>query len=110
MCSSDLAYDDRVGRFVSSWRVGERACQVETDPHDLRPTRVVVRHGEVLVSEVRVLSRDAKGLPEVLRMRAPSRDADVEVRLRDVAYDVKLPTSAFVLDPPSRMAREYVGR
>jgi outer membrane lipoprotein-sorting protein len=66
-------------------------------------------HDADLVSEIRILERDAKGLPIELELAAPVAGAAVEVELRDVSYDVAFDASVFVLEPPRSIVPEYLG-
>lgn len=104
-----LEYDDRAGRFVFTWLDHGSARRVEIDPETSRATRATVRKGGEVVSAIEVIKRDDRGLPVVLKLEAPKEKIGVQVRLRDVSYDVEFEPEVFELDPPTRIVPEYLG-
>ena len=88
------------------WARGPQSFTVTLDPASARVAAAEVRHGEALVSAVKVLSRDAKGLPEALDLQVPSAKVQVEVRLRDLTYDPEVSTDVFRLQLPRGATEE----
>jgi hypothetical protein len=104
-----LVYDGRRGSFLLTWQRGETGHRVDVDPETSRVTAAELRRNGKPASRVTVQERDDKGLPICLRLRAEDPTADVEVRLRDVAYDVPIEDAVFVLTPPRDVTPEYLG-
>jgi outer membrane lipoprotein-sorting protein len=103
-----LSYDDEIGRFVLTWQVDAAVHRVEVDPASSRVVAAEIRREGAVASRVLVEERDERGLPIALRLRVESPPTDVEIRLRDVAYDAELADDVFVLTPPRNVKPEYL--
>lgn len=104
-----LVYDDKIGRYVGDWTDQGMTHRVEVDPESARATRATISAEGTLLSEIRILERDVAGLPVELELNAPAADIGVEVRVRDVSYDVAFDSSIFILDAPRNITPEYLG-
>lgn len=107
--SATLVYDDKIGRYVGTWTDQDLTHRVEVDPESARATRATISAEGTLLSEIRILERDAAGLPVELELNAPAADVGVEVKLRDVSHDVTFDASVFILDAPRSITPEYLG-
>lgn len=101
---ADAKLDGKAWRW--QWARPPQSFTVTIDPETSRPTAAEVRHGEALVSSVKVLSRDGRGLPEALHLQVPAAKVEVEVRLREVTYDPEVSADVFSLAIPRGASEE----
>jgi len=106
---AQLAYDDHAGRILASWADGSQKRRVEIDARSHRVARATVAVGAQVLTEVEVRDWDERGLPASLEIRVPATGDDVEMKLRDVAYEPTLDPALFVLEPPRGAKLEHLG-
>ena len=68
----------------------------------------VVTSGGATVTRIEISARDARGLPTTLQLEVPPAKSNVEIRLRDVDYDVTLDPSVFELPVPAGVTPEHL--
>ena len=103
-----VAWDDALERLVATWQEGAHTMRVEVDANENRVTRAtVISRGDVL-TDIEVRGWDDHGLPAELALRVPATGDDVELKLRDVAYDPVLDPGVFTLEPPRGAKLEHL--
>jgi hypothetical protein len=105
---ASVGSDASRGRLIAAWSEGQQTVRVEIDAKRNRVVRAVVQGAGGVLTEIDVRAWDDRGLPAVLQLRVPPTGDDVELKLRDVAYDPILEPQVFVLEPPRGAKLEHL--